>query len=95
MFNFSLKVTLLTLAFLLWGKPGNFQLRALSIYRKGAGPDEEKFKKVKAVAASPLFMERSSVFLDTYRLILAFTRPYEVLQRISLRLALWKVLSYI
>ncbi len=32
----------------------------------------------------------ATVFLDTYRLLLAFTRPYEVLQRISLRLALWK-----
>ncbi len=90
-------ISMLLLLFCVWlwrcmnetrGKPrlpGNFQLRALSIYGKvGAGPDEEKFwKKSRQLQ---LFMERSSVFLDTYLTpVWSFTTDISPLEKACLK----------
>ncbi len=69
--------------------------RARSIERQGQGQTERNFKKVKPSPIQLSVQKRLCVRLHTYRLLLAFTRLYEVLQQISLHLALWKVLSYI
>ncbi len=53
------------------------------------GPGDTKTN----AAASRQFVERSSEFVGTYRLVLALALPYE-LQAVSLRVALWKVFYY-
>ncbi len=57
----------------------------------GRATRREMLNTVKRVAASRQFVERSSEFVGTYRLVLALAFLYKVLQAIFLRVALWKV----
>ncbi len=79
------------------GRPGNnYWLKLLSIFRnEWAGRHEEKCYIVEWVAASRRFVEKWSEFVGTYRLVLALALLFEVLQAVSLRVALWKVFIYI